>query len=254
MAGPRRIVAIAAIRVALLAVLLGGWEALGRASGGFFLPPFTVTVSHLLALSADGTLGAALLASNLALVIGFPIAAALAIPIGFALGRRRLLDRSFSYWLDLLLVIPMIAVIPAIIVALGLGLSARVAVVVLFALPLLGLNARAAVRVIDQRLAEMARSFGAPQARVWTAVIIPAALPTLFVGLRQGLGRAISGMIVVELTLVPAGIGGLIVTYRSRFAAADLYAATLVILLEAILLMSLAQLVERRVQRRLAGA
>ncbi len=254
MLGARRAVAIAVIRVALLAALLGGWEAAGRAGGGFFLPPFTRTVEHLGTLIADGTIGSAVAASNIALLIGFPLAVLIAVPVGFALGRRRLLDRAFSYWFDLLLVIPMIAVVPAIIAALGLDLTARVAVVVLFALPVLGLNARAAVRVIDERLAEMARSFGAPPARVWTAVVIPAALPTLFVGLRQGLGRAISGMVVVELTLVPAGIGGLIVTYRSRFAAADLYAATLVILIEAIVLMTAAQFVERRVQRRLAGA
>lgn len=251
--GARRAVAIAIIRIALLAALLAGWEAAGTASGGFFLPPFTLTLAHLGTLVGNGTMASALVASNVALLVGFPLAVLIAIPIGLALGRRRLLDRSFSYWFDLLLVIPMIAVVPAIIVALGLGLSARIAVVVLFALPVLGLNARAAVRIIDERLAEMARSFGAAPLRVWSAVIIPAALPTLFVGLRQGLGRAISGMVVVELTLVPAGLGGLIVTYRSRFAAADLYAVTLVIVLEAIALMTAAQLIERRVQRRLAG-
>lgn len=254
MTGARRAVAVAVIRVALLAALIAGWEAAGRASGGFFLPPFGRTLEHLGTLVADGTIAGALAASNVALVVGFPLAVLIAMPIGLLFGRRRLLDRAFSFWFDLLLVIPMIAVVPAIIVALGLDVSARVAVVVLFALPVLGLNARAAVRVLDERLTEMARSFGAPTARIWTAVILPAALPTIFVGLRQGLGRAISGMVVVELTLVPAGIGGLIVTYRSRFAAADLYAATLVVLIEAIVLMTAAQFIERRVQRRLAGA
>lgn len=253
MAGARRAAAVVAIRLGLLAVLLAGWEAAGREGGGYFLPPFTLTLAHLWVLLVDGSIVSALATSNLALLIGFPLAAAAGIPIGLVFGRRRLLDRSLSYWLDLMLVIPMIAVVPAIIVALGLNLSARVAVVVLFALPVLGMNARAAVRIIDERLAEMARSFGAGPVAVWTAVILPAAMPTLFVGLRQGLGRAISGMVVVELTLVPAGIGGLIVTYRSRFAAADLYAVTLTILLEGLLLMSLAQLVEGRLTRRLAG-
>lgn len=245
--------AVAAIRAGLLVALLVGWELAGRVGGGYFLPPFSATVSHFATLAANGTLLSAFVASNVALLIGLPLAVALAVPIGFLLGRRRILDRAFSYWLDLLLVIPMIAVVPAIIVALGLTLSARVAVVVLFALPVLGLNARAAVRVIDERLAEMARSFGARPVRVWTAVIVPAALPTLFTGVRLALGRAISGMVVVELTLVPAGLGGLIVNYRSRFLSADLYAATATILLEAIVLMTLAQLAERHLERRLAG-
>ncbi len=244
---------VAAIRAGLLVTLVVGWEVAGRAGGGFFLPSFTVTLSHFGALLADGTLAAALAASNVALLIGLPLTIAVAVPIGFVLGRHRLLDRALSYWLDLLLVIPMIAVVPAIIVALGLTLGARVAVVVLFAFPVLGLTARAAVRVIDERLTEMARSFGAEPARVWTAVIVPSALPALFTGLRLALGRAISGMVVVELTLVPAGLGGLIVNYRSRFMSADLYAVTLTILLEAIVLMSLARLAERRITQRLAG-
>ncbi len=249
----RRAGTVAAIRVALLLVLVGGWELFGRQSGGFFLPPFTLTLGHLWALVRDGTIWSALAASNVALLIGFPTAALIGIPIGLLFGRRRLLDRSLSYWLDMMLVIPMIAVVPAIIVALGLSLTARVAVVVLFALPVIGMNARAAVRVIDERLTEMARSFGARPPQVWTKVILPAALSPLFAGLRLGLARAVSGMVVVELTLVPAGLGGLIVTYRSQFAAADLYAVTLTVLLEGVLLIGLAQLAERPLARRLAG-
>lgn len=253
MAGRRRAAAIILVRAGLLAAFLVGWEVLGRQTGGYFLPPFTTTLAHFWQLLADGTISSALVASNEALLIGFPLAIAVGVPIGLVLGRRRFLDRSFGYWFDMMLVIPVIAVVPAIIVALGLNLSARVAVVLLFVLPVLGMNARAAVRIIDERLTEMARSFGATQRLVWTDVIVPAALPTLFVGLRQGLGRAISGMVIVELTLVPAGIGGLIVTYRSRFAAADLYAATLAILLEGVILMSLARVAERRLTSRLTG-
>ena len=84
-------------------------------------------------------------------------------------------------------------------------------------------------------------------------VILPAALGPLFDGLRLALARAISGMIVVELTLVPAGLGGLIVTYRSEFAAPSLYAVTLMVILEGIVLVGMAQWAERRPRRRVAG-
>jgi len=223
-------------------------------STSFFLPPFTLTAVHLWDLVRAGTLWSALGTSNTALMIGYPLAVLVGVPLGFLFGRRRLVDRAFSYWLDAALVIPMIAVVPAVIVALGLTLEARVAVVVLFALPVIGMNARAAVRVIDEGLTEMARSFGARPLRVWLQVILPAALTAVFAALRLGLARAISGMVVVELTLVPAGVGGLMVKYRSQFAAADLYAVTLAVLLEGMILIALAQALECRIARRLAGA
>jgi len=249
----RRRAAVLAVRAAILAGLALAWEWLGRAGGGFFLPPLTLTLGHLAAMALNGTLGTALLTSNAALGIGLPVSILVGVPAGLLLGRRRLLDRAFSYWLDVALVIPMIAVVPAIIVALGLTLTARVAVVMLFALPVIALNARAAVRLIDVDLTEMARSFCARPLQVWTKIILPAALGPLFGGLRLGLARGISGMIVVELTLIPAGIGGLISGYRSRFAAADLYAATLTIVLEGVVLIAVVQLLEGRLARRLAG-
>jgi ABC-type nitrate/sulfonate/bicarbonate transport system permease component len=92
------------------------------------------------------------------------------------------------------------------------------------------------VKDIDRERVEMARAFGATARHVWPKVILPAALPAVFSGLRVGLSRAISGMIVVELTLVPTGIGGLFVQYRSQFDAANLYAVTLIVLVEGIVL------------------
>jgi ABC-type nitrate/sulfonate/bicarbonate transport system permease component len=237
----------------VLAAFLAGWEALGRSSGGKFLPPFGETVTHWLGLAHDGELWPALLASNESLLLGFPLSVLLGVPLGLLFGRRRVVDRAFSYYLDILLVVPMISVVPIVIVALGLGTAARVAVVVLFALPVISLNARAAVRVVDEALIEMARSFNAGPLRIWFSIILPAALGPIFTGLRLGLSRAVSGMIVIELTLIPTGLGGLMMNYRAAFAAADLYAVTLTVLVEGVLLVTAAQYLERAINRRLQG-
>ncbi len=238
------------IRLVAIALLLLVWEWLGRRNG-LFVAPFTTTVSHLSSLWQSGRMGPALWRSNQSLLIGFPISAAVGLPLGFWLGRVRLADRAFGYYLDVMLVIPMIAVVPVIIVALGLTLTARVVVVILFALPIVALNARAAVRVVERQLTEMAEAFGASRRQVWQTVVVPSAFAPVFTGLRVGLAHAISGMIVIELTLIPAGLGGLMVEFRSEFAAGDLYAATLMILVEGLVLVGAAHLAERAVARRL---
>jgi ABC-type nitrate/sulfonate/bicarbonate transport system permease component len=250
----RRGFAIWAIRLVAVAAVVVFWEVLGRRDGGVFIAPFTTTVGHLFDLWGNGSLGSAMWRSNQALLIGFPISVAVGLPLGFWLGRVRIADRALSYFLDVALVIPMIAVVPVIIVALGLTLTARVVVVVTFALPIVALNARAAVRIVERHLVEMSAAFGATRIQVWRTVIVPSAFAPIFTGLRVGLAHAISGMIVIELTLIPAGLGGLIVQFRSEFAAGDLYAVTLMILIEGLALVGTAHAVERVVARRLGAA
>jgi len=125
--------------------------------------------------------------------------------------------------------------------------------VFLFTFPVVALNARAAVRVPVQTLEEMSRSFGARRNQVWRTVILPSAAAPLFTAMRVALSRAISGMVVIELTLIPTGLGGKIINYTSQFSAANLYSMTLVVVLEGLLLVGIATYVERRVVSRLRG-
>jgi ABC-type nitrate/sulfonate/bicarbonate transport system permease component len=249
-----RLLAVWAIRLATVAILFVVWEILGRRDGGVFVAPLTTTVSHLVDLWRDGQMAPAMWRSNQALLIGFPISVVVGLPLGFVLGRVRVADRALSYWFDVALVIPMIAIVPVIIVALGLSLTARVLVVILFTLPIVALNARAAVRIVQSHLIEMSESFGASRRQVWQSVILPSSFAPVFTGLRVGLAHAISGMIVIELTLIPAGLGGLIVTFRSQFAAGDLYAVTLMILIEGLVLVGLAHALEQAVARHLGAS
>ncbi len=249
----RRRIAVWAVRAAAVGVFIGLWEWLGRTSASFFVPSFTATIKRLGPLATEGGLGEAEWASNQSLLIGFPIAAIAGIAIGLVLGRKRIADRAFGYYLDILLVVPVIAIVPVIIVALGLSLDARVLVVVIFALPVIALNARASVRIIDEPLVEMASSFEASRLQVWRTIILPASLGPIFTGLRIGLARAIEGMIVVELTLIPSGLGGLLINFKSEFASADLYATTLMILIEGLVLVGFAHMGERVLLRRLQG-
>ena len=81
---------------------------------------------------------------------------------------------------------------------------------------------------------------------MWRKILIPASLPRVLTGPRLGLARALTGMVVVELLMVAAGVGGLILRYQADFEAANAYAVVLSVAAESVLLMSIVRKAERR--------
>jgi ABC-type nitrate/sulfonate/bicarbonate transport system permease component len=177
---------------------------------------------------------------------GFAAAAAIGVPAGLVLGRWPVLGTWFRPHLQVLLVTPMSAVIPLVVVVAGLSLWARSFVVFAFAVPVIAAAAESGMRDADERLLEMARAFGASRTQVTWRVRLPAAWPAVLAGLRVGLGRAFSGMVVGELVLMAAGIGGLVLQFQADFDVASVYAVALVVVAEAVILMRLASRAERR--------
>jgi len=146
-----------------------------------------------------------------------------------------------------LLVMPVAPLIPIVIIALGLGLAARVFIVVSFALVFITINTRAGVRSIEPTLIEMAKSFGATESQIWRRIIVPGALPAIFAGLRIGLGRAITGMVMVELILVASGLGRLLLEFSGRMQSDMVFATVLAVIIEALALLSAMHFVERKI-------
>src|SRR5690606_29566977 len=97
------------IRLGVLLAMAGAWEVFGHVSGGVFVPPLSATIEHAVILTADGAIWEPLWVSNLALLIGFPISCVLGLSIGTLLGRHRWSDRAFTHYMDLAIVVPMIA-------------------------------------------------------------------------------------------------------------------------------------------------
>ena len=168
------------------------------------------------------------------------------IPLGLLMGRWPPADSFLDPYLSILLVTPMSALVPIIIMATGLGLTSRVLIVFLFAFIVVTVNARAGLRTVDPSWIEMARSFGATEAQLWRKVLVRGALPAILTGLRLGLARAITGMLIVELVLLALGIGQLILDFQGRFEWAELYAIVVVVITEATILLGAVRWVERR--------
>jgi ABC-type nitrate/sulfonate/bicarbonate transport system, permease component len=235
-----------AARVGVLIMFALAWELAARAIGGLLIPGFLEAIEGMVALVSDGSAASALYESNKSLVVGYGLAVVIGVPFGLLIGQHELLERASNPYLNVLLVTPMAALIPSFIIAFGVGLASRALLVCLFAVVMVVVNSRAGVRQVDPSLVEMARVYGASTVVIWRKVLLPGALPAVMAGLRIGLGRAISGVVIVELLMAPAGIGAVILDARDSFDAASLYGMVLIVLIESVVLIEGLRLVERR--------
>jgi NitT/TauT family transport system permease protein len=242
---PRR-VDVWAARAASVAVVAVLWEMLARWLHGLLFPTFTQTVSALGRLLMQPVFWRALWVSHEALLLGFGTAAVIGIGAGLAMGRWPAADAFIDPYLAMFLVTPMSALVPVVILSLGLGLVARTAVVVLFAVTVVAVNTRSGVRTLQDGWLEMARSFGASERQLWRTIVLPGALPGIVTGLRLGLGRAFTGMIAVELLLVAVGVGRLIVEFQGNFESGSVYAVVLFLVAEAVVLLRILRRVEQQ--------
>jgi NitT/TauT family transport system permease protein len=240
-------------RVIALAVFAGVWQLATLNHKSMLIPTFTetaVAIPTLLVGAESKELWTALYQSNIALIIGFAISVVAGIPIGLLIGRFRRIERFANLYINILLVTPMAAVIPLLVMSLGVrdgALPSRVILIVLFAVVMIVVNSRAGIRQVDPALIEMARCFGAGEVAIWRRILLPGSVPAIMTGIRLGLGRAITGMVVIELLLIAVGLGNLIQKYDARLDGAKLYALIIIVVFEALILIQVVRWVERKV-------
>lgn len=237
------------LRLLSLALFAIGWEIVGRNLNSLLMPTFSETMVALGHLIVTQELWHALWVSNQAMVLGFGSAVLVGVPLGLLMGRWRAAEPFLNPYLNILLVTPMSALIPIMIMATGLSLLSRVLVVFSFSVVTIVINTRAGLRLIDPAWIEMAHAFGATERQLWTKILVRGALPAIFTGLRLGLSRSVTGMITVELLLIALGLGRLIMDFQGSFEAGALYATVIVVIAEAVLLLRLFKWFEERAAR-----
>lgn len=163
----------------------------------------------------SGTILTHLLASMQRVYSGFFLAAAIGIPLGLAIGKVPLFRELLDPTLSLLRPIPVTAWLPLSMVFFGLGPRSAVFLVFLGAFYPVLLNTIFGVRSVDARLFEAASMLGCEGARLFRQVVLPAALPSIFTGLRLGHGFAWILIVVGEMTGVPTGLGSVIMDGRT---------------------------------------
>jgi NitT/TauT family transport system permease protein len=146
---------------------------------------------------------------------GFAAAAAVGIPLGLLIGRLALLRAMLDPTLSLLRPIPVTAWLPLSMIFFGLGPRSAIFLVFLGAFYPILLNTIFGVGSVDPRLFEAAKMLGCSGHQLFRSVVLPAALPSIFNGLRLGASFAWILIVVGEMTGVPEGLGAVIMDGRT---------------------------------------
>lgn len=242
---------IAGIRVPLflsLFVWAAVWELVGRSGATLVMPPLSAILTRMGEILPSAAFLSALAITGKTFAIGVAIAVVVGVPLGLVMGRSRFADRLFLPWVNLFLSAPLTALVPVIMVLFGLGETTIILTVVLFAIWIIVLDARAGVKAIPPSLAEMARSFGATPWQAFTKIYLFAAMPEILAGVRLGVIRAVKGVVIGQLLVSIVGFGRLFELYSSRFLMEHFWALLFVLFAFAFAVNEGLQWLERKVE------
>lgn len=204
------------------------WEASGRLGR---LPPYLSYPSQIAAalgyLAADGELPRAAAVSLYRVLAGFALGTAAGVGIGLAAGLVKAVRDFFDPLVSFLFAVPKIAFLPVFLILLGIGDPSKIGIVAFSCFFPVFVAARQAVLAVDKLLLWAARNMGAPRHTVFWRVLIPAAAPQLFAGLRISLAHAFVVLFAAELIGSHSGLGVLI-TEGEDAARFDLMFAAIV--------------------------
>ena len=226
-------------------IVFGAWEIAGRIPVSYAFPTFFESMSALAAMSVDGSLLQAYLDTLRPLVIGLLISAFIGIGLGLWIGLSNWFDWLVSPIFIVMQAAPLAALIPLLVMVYGIGLTSKVFVVCIMAMPVIVLNTAGAVRNTPTSLKEMGYSFLGTDRDIMLKVVIPSASPIIFSGLRLGTSAGFIGAILSELKITPTGIGDIITYSRSIADYPSMYAAIFSIMVFAVLFLNLLERIER---------
>ena len=184
--------------------------------------------------------------SGVELLGGYFLAVAVAIPFGIMVGWYKRLSYVFDPFINAMNATPRVALLPLIIIWLGIGILSKVGIIFLGAVFSILINTRDGVKTTPVNLLNAARSFGASEWMVFKAVVLPSTVPFILTGLRLAVGRALVGVLVGELYAATAGIGFMITVAGATFQTDKVFVGVLIFALSGMIGMELLTKVERK--------
>jgi ABC-type nitrate/sulfonate/bicarbonate transport system permease component len=180
--------------------------------------------------------------------VGYVAAIALAVPFGLLTGWFRPLHYLFEPWLAAFNATPRLALLPLVVLWVGLGFWSKAVIVFLGVFFPVAINTFQGVRTVDSNLYDVSRSFGASTTRRILSVVLPSVLPFALVGMKLGIGRAVSGVVVAEFFTSEDGLGNFIFRAGAQLDTSKLLFGAFFITGLALLAFALIGAVERRVK------
>jgi ABC-type nitrate/sulfonate/bicarbonate transport system permease component len=184
--------------------------------------------------------------SGTELLGGYLLAVFFAIPFGIMTGWYKRMSAIFDPFINAMNATPRVALLPLVIIWLGIGILSKVGIIFLGAVFPMLINTRDGVKTTPQNLLNAARSFGASEWMVFKTVVLPSTVPFILTGLRLGVGRGIVGVMVGELYAATAGIGFMITVAGATFQTDKVFVGVLIFAIAGMTLVELLTRVEKR--------
>lgn len=212
--------------VAVLALL---WEFLPTwgVVSSYFIPPFHVVLGSLWDMIRDGEMWTNVKASLFRSGVGFGLAVVTAIPIGAAVAWYRPVREFLTPVLEIFRNTAALAILPVFTLILGIGETSKIAIVLYACFFPILLSTITGVATVDAQLLRSARVLGLSPVATFRKVVFPAALPTIFTGIRISGSAAILVLIAAEMIGANAGLGYLINYSEFNFLIPKMYAGIL---------------------------
>lgn len=193
------------LNVASVVLGIAIWEALSRA--GLQLPSPLTVAERGVQLWRDGILPSDLIASLTRVMTGFALGTLAAIPAGFLMGWYPVARGLFEPWVQFFRTIPPLALLPLVIVLMGIGETPKIFVIFLAAFLGCVISTFQGVVNVDNTLINAARVLGAKDSTIFLRVVVPASTPFILVGMRVGLGSSWATLVAAELLAAQQGLG-----------------------------------------------
>jgi ABC-type nitrate/sulfonate/bicarbonate transport system permease component len=242
------------LEVTVPLLLLVAWGVASAGSETYYFPPLTDILSTFADTWVFERVGSDVVPSLLRMGLGFGIAVVVAISSGLLLGMSRRSRIATAPIVEFLRAIPPPALLPFAILVIGVGNSMKVFIIAFVCIWPILLNTIAGVTGVDPTLRETTRVYGISRRdRVWR-VMLPAASPQIFAGMRTSLSLALILMVISEMVASTNGIGYFVLQSQRTFAIPEMWSGILLLGILGYTLNAAFVLIERRVLRWHRGA
>jgi ABC-type nitrate/sulfonate/bicarbonate transport system permease component len=240
------------ITVPLLVLVL--WGVLSSHSTTYYFPPLTDILDTFRKTWLFDRVGSDVVPSLVRLGLGYAIACLTGVAVGVALGLSQPLRRAANPIVQFLRAIPPPALLPFGILVMGIGTSMKVFIIAFVCVWPVLLNAIDGVAGVDPVLRETARVYDIRLRDRIFKVVLPAAGPQIFAGMRTSLSLALILMVISEMVASTNGIGYFVLQSQRSFAIPEMWSGILLLGILGYVLNAIFLLVERRVLRWHHGA
>jgi NitT/TauT family transport system permease protein len=225
---------VGALQIGIGLVVLALWElaiAVGLAQRIIFSSPVLIAERMVSMVGGEIVYGRTIFdhigVTLQQIMIGYAMGASSAIVAGYVFGRVRQLRKVFEPIILALFSIPKIAIAPLFILVLGIGIWGKIGIVFIEVFFVVFFNTLKGVMEVNEEYVNIARIMGASRRKISRAIIIPAALPSIFIGLKMGVPFAIIGAVLGEYIASNQGLGWFILYSTNSFDASGLWAGIL---------------------------